>query len=270
MTHQTARVQIQPGAFSGSVPQNYHKYLVPLIFEQSADDLVSRIDPGAAVLETACGTGVVTERLRKRLSPGARLIATDINEQMLAQARARLDGPGIEFRVADATDLPFEDGAFDAVVCQYGVMFFPDRIRGYAEAARVLKPGGRFIFNVWDSHEHNPLAGCVHRAVQALYPTNPPGFLEVPFAYHDIDLIESELRRAGFKEVRAEVQPMTCTAPSPRHVALALTTGTPLAPQLAERGPIEPATDAAEQAVRKLAGDGPISAPMQAITFTAQ
>ena len=258
-----------PSAFSGSIPENYHRYLVPLIFEQSADDLTSKIDPEAPVLETACGTGVVTERLRKRLAPDARLTATDINEHMLAEARKRLDGTSIEFCVADATDLPFENGCFDAVVCQYGVMFFPDRVLGFAEARRMLRPGGRFLFNVWDSHERNPLVGCVHRAVGALHPDDPPGFLELPFSYHDTNLIESELRKAGFKDIKAEVQPMTCTAPSARHVALAFTAGTPLAPQLAERGGIEPGTDAAEEAVREFVGDGPVSAPMQAITFTA-
>lgn len=260
--------------FSGSVPELYQQYLVPLLFEDYAKDIAARVRVPAdgAVLETACGTGVVTRQLRQTLPKGARLVATDLSPAMLEVAKKQLkDMPGIEYQPADAVALPFPDASFDAVVCQYGVMFFPDKEQGYREAARVLKPGGSFIFNVWDSVANNPIVECVSDAAAALTPDNPSSFLrKIPYGYYDTDGIQAELARNGFAKLEVQALKQTSRAPSTHAAALALTRGTPLAAQLAERGIADAAQDTAEQALRKRFGSGTISAPMQAFVFVAR
>ena len=137
----------------GSVPENYERHLVPLLFLDYGADLASRLEApaGGAVLETACGTGAVTRHLQPRLPADTALTVTDLAPPMVEQARKIVgEHPGIEYRPADATDLPFADAAFDAVICQFSLMLFPDRKQGMREAARVTRPGGRFVFNVWD------------------------------------------------------------------------------------------------------------------------
>lgn len=260
-------------SFAGSVPELYHRLLVPLIFEDYALDLVDRTcaEQPRTVLETACGTGVVTRHLRQRLPEGTSLHATDLSPPMLDVARSQLkEQPGILFQSADALSLPFDDESVDTVVCQFGVMFFPDKKQGYREAARVLRPGGRFLFNVWDSLAHNPIVECVANTVRDLAPDNPPGFLNLPFGYYDTSLIQTELEQSGFSDIDLFVLKKTSSAPSARDAALALTGGTPLAAQLAERGLAQAALEAVEQALRKQFGAGAISAPMQAITFVAR
>ncbi len=259
-------------SFAGSVPELYHRLLVPLIFEDYAIDLVDRtcaVQP-RSVLETACGTGVVTRHLRQRLPQSTSLHATDLSAPMLGVAQAQLkDLEGIQFQPADALSLPFDDAGFDAVVCQFGVMFFPDKAQGYREAARVLRPGGKFLFNVWDSLAHNPIVECVANTVRDLSPDNPPAFLNLPFGYYDAGLIQNQLEQCGFSNIDLFVLKKTSRAPSAHDAALALTGGTPLATQLVELGLSEKAVAAVEQALRQQYGDGAISAPMQAITFVA-
>ena len=175
--------------FAGSIPENYDRYMVPLIFEAFAADLVRRaasLSP-SAVLETAAGTGVVTRALAPKLAPGARYVATDLNQPMLDYAASRqgLDSP-VVWRQADALALPFEDAAFDVVCCQFGAMFFPDRSAAYREARRVLKPGGHLLFNVWDRIEENVFADDVTNALARIFPNDPPRFLaRTPHGYHD-------------------------------------------------------------------------------------
>ena len=257
-------------AFTGSIPEHYQRHLVPLIFEDYADELAAQVDIPAdgAVLETACGTGVVTRRLRQRFPNGARIVATDVNAQMLEVARREATGD-IEWGVADATDLPFGAGSFDAVVCQFGAMFFADRARGYQEAVRVLKPGGRFCFNVWDALQYNDLPHRVHRIVADLLPDDPPDFLALPFGYCDTFQIEAELREAGFEDVRIWARRAQSCAPSAADVAMAFVAGTPLAAQLAERGDVDEFVGRVGAALQAAYGDGPIAAPMQAITIVA-
>src|SRR5690242_6913191 len=138
--------------FAGSIPALYERYLGPLIFEPYADDLAERVASGAPnrVLETACGTGIVTRALARRLPAAAELVASDLNQPMLDFAAGQLKDRRVTWRQADALALPFPDRSFDAVACQFGAMFFPDRVAGYREASRVLRPGGRFVFSVWD------------------------------------------------------------------------------------------------------------------------
>lgn len=258
--------------FAGDVPQVYDRYLVPLIFEAYARDLASRVPVSrhGTVLETACGTGVVTRHLRRTLPPSARLVATDFAEPMLGVARQELgEVRGLDFRTADGTDLPFSDGSFEAVVCQFGVMFYPDRGKGYREAARVLTPGGAFVFNVWDSLERNPLAGLVHDVVSQM-PDERLQFLQLPFGYYDVPMIVGELSAAGFADVDVSPQPGVSHAASARDVALAFVAGTPLAIPLAECDALTETLAQVEAAVIDEYGDGPVSAPMQSIAITAK
>ena len=258
-------------SFGGSVPENYQDLLVPLIFEAYAEEIVPRVAPplGGNVLEIACGTGVVTGKLRERLDEGIALIATDINSEMQAIAIAAQSEQGcVSFETQDGTALTYGDNSFDCVVCQFGVMFYPDKGAGYAEAARVLKPGGTFVFNVWDSLDKNPLVALADRAIAKMMPEDPPPFLKIPFGYFNVDEIRSALQEAGFGRVDVSVLPETCRTESARALARTFATGTPLAPIFAERG-LEGSINELESSIAAAYGDGPIVAPMQAITFEA-
>jgi len=261
--------------FAGSVPENYDRHMVPLIFEPYAADLARRaasLSPGA-VLETAAGTGVVTRALAPKLSPTASYVVTDLNQPMLDHAAAR-QGPDsrITWRQADALALPFEDAAFDLVCCQFGAMFFPDRTAGYREARRVLKPGGRFLFNVWDRIEENVFADDVTNALAMIFPDDPPRFLaRTPHGYHDKALIRRELEDAGFSHVLIETRAEQSRASSPRLPAVAYCQGTLLRNEIVARdaGKLQAATDYAEAMIRDKHGSGAVAAKIQAHVIVA-
>lgn len=261
--------------FAGSIPEFYDTYMVPLIFEVYAADLAGRVAALApmAVLETAAGTGVVPRALIGRLPPRARYVVTDLNEPMLQHAASRQAPDGrIEWRQADALDLPFEDGAFDVVICQYGAMFFPDRTKGYAEARRVLRRGGRYIFSVWDRIETNEFTDVVAKAAATVFPQDPPRFMaRTPHGYYDHDVIRADLNRAGFAEIAIDTIEETSRAPSARHVALAICQGTPLRNELEtrDRGCLDHVTDVATAALEATYGKGPVAAPIRAHVVTA-
>jgi ubiquinone/menaquinone biosynthesis C-methylase UbiE len=175
-------------AFAGSIPKLYDTYLVPLIFEPYAADLASRLSSRSlsSLLEIAAGTGVVTRALASVLPASVAIVATDLNQAMLDQASATGTTRTVEWRRADALHLPFPDGTFDAVVCQFGVMFFPEKSEAFAEARRVLTPGGVLIFNVWDRIEENEFADTVTAALESVFPEDPPRFMaRTPHGYHD-------------------------------------------------------------------------------------
>jgi ubiquinone/menaquinone biosynthesis C-methylase UbiE len=260
-------------AFEGSIPALYDRYLGPVLFEPYAADMaerVARLSP-ARILETAAGTGRVTRAIARAL-PNLPIVATDLNQPMLDHAAANIAAPNVTWRQADAQTLPFEDGGFDAVVCQFGVMFFPDKAKAYGEARRVLKPGGRFIFSVWDCIEANEVAGLTAQAVADLFPRDPPGFLaRTPHGYYDHAAIQSALERAGFARVELETLPKRCRAASPRDPAIGFCQGSPLRTEIEARdkGLLEKATDAAAQAIARRLGPGPIDGRMQAHVITA-
>ncbi|HZW08767.1 MAG TPA: methyltransferase domain-containing protein [Phycisphaerales bacterium] len=262
-------------AFGGSIPREYQERLVPLLFQEYATDIVSRVGPvRGAVLETAAGTGVVSRRLRAALPAETALTVSDVSAEMLALARESLAGAaGVEFVAADATATPFGDGAFDAVVCQFGVMFFPDQAAGFREAFRVLRPGGRFVFSVWDDLASNPLPQCVHEAVASVSPRDPARFLEKPYRALDLTGMVRELQGAGFGEIRATVLPKVCRAPSGAAGVDAFLLGTPLGAQLAERGVAGEASAVARRmaAERFAGGDetAAIAVPMRAVVVEA-
>ena len=197
--------------FAGSIPEIYDRYLVPLIFDSYALDLASQLAEAKPldVLETAAGTGVLTRAIASRLPTDARIIATDLNQPMLDRAKGRQSQDGrIECKQADALARPFENQSFDVVACQFGVMFFPEKVRGYREAWRVLKPGGRFHFNVWDRISENEFADTVTEALAAVFPHDPPRFLaRTPHGYHDVERIRAELNAAGFSDLSVDAGP---------------------------------------------------------------
>ena len=261
-------------AFTGSIAQIYERLLVPLIFAPYARDLAARIakDHPRRLLETAAGTGVVTRAMSAHLPADVAITATDLNEPMLAQAKAALPDPRVGWRQADALALPFDDAGFDVVACQFGVMFFPDRIRGYAEAHRVLAPGGRFFFNVWDRIEDNEFADGVTRALAQVFPTDPPRFLaRTPHGYHDRDAIHRDLQQAGFGDIAIDAVEHVSRAPSPREPAIAYCQGTPLRSEIEARGApgLELATDKAAEWLAQHFGDGAVEGRIRALVISA-
>ena len=256
--------------FSGSIPENYDRGMVPLIFEPYAADLARRAASLApsTVLEVAAGTGVVTRALAPKLPRDASYTVTDLNQPMLDYAASRQPPDArIKWRQADALALPFEDASFDLVCCQFGAMFFPDRISGYREARRVLKPGGHFLFSVWDRIEENVFADDVTNALAEIFPHDPPRFMaRTPHGYHDTDLIRRELDAAGFSRVTIETRAEQSRASSPRIPAVAYCQGTVLRTEIEARdaGKLETATDYVETAIAKKHGRGVVSAKIQA------
>ncbi|MBB3655028.1 ubiquinone/menaquinone biosynthesis C-methylase UbiE [Rhizobium sp. BK650] len=255
--------------FAGSIPENYDRYMVPLIFAPYAADLAERaasLSPDT-VLEIAAGTGAVTRVLAPKLSAGARYTVTDLNQPMLDYAASRqAPDSRIEWRQADALALPFEDAAFDLVFCQFGAMFFPDRISAYRETIRVLKPGGHFLFNVWDRIEENVFANDVTNALAEMFPDDPPRFLaRTPHGYHDTALIRSDLQEAGFSSITIETRAEQSRAPSPRLPAAAYCQGTLLRTEIEARGgKLDAATDHAASAIAARHGSGEVAAKLQA------
>ena len=262
--------------FTGSIPRLYDEYLVPLIFEPYAGDLAQRVrsqSPGR-VLEIAAGTGVVTRALAAGLAENTSIVATDLNQDMLDHAATVGTQQPVAWRQADALDLPFGDGEFDAVVCQFAVMFFPDKPRAFAEARRVLKPGGVFIFNVWDRIEENEFADVVTTALATVFPDNPPRFLaRTPHGYYDPTIIEQDLARAGFSQAPQMVtMAARSRAPSPAAPAIAYCQGTPLRNEIEalDASRLGEATAFAAQAVARQFGAAEVDGKIQAHLVTIQ
>lgn len=264
----------QNAAFVGSIPENYDRYLGPVLFDPYAKDLVSRLNVSqdAAVLELACGTGILTRRLRDRLGPVAKLVATDLNDAMLDYA-ARKFKPAdrINWKQAEATELPFADQSFEAVVCQFGLMFFPDKEKAFREIHRVLKPGGTFLFNVWDAIEYNELPHIAHAIIADFFYDDSPDFYEVPFSFHDVEVIDAFLSLAGFSETQFQLLRLPAVSPSAEEVAKGLVHGNPIINVLRERSESSiPEIEAAvAEAVAAQCGDDPVQARMQALVCTA-
>jgi SAM-dependent methyltransferase len=235
--------------FAGSVPALYDRCLGPLLFVPYARDLAARaaaLRPGR-ILEIAAGTGIVTEALAAAV-PEAGIVATDLNQAMLDVAVARGLPATVRFRAADAQALPFPDGSFDLAVCQFGAMFFPDRVGAYREARRVLAPDGRFLLSVWDRLDRNPVSELLGDGVAALFPGDPPAFYRrVPFGYHDAARIEADLRAAGFNDIVIDTVRLTSRVDA-RAAATGLCRGSPMGAEIEARGGDLAAVEAAAAA----------------------
>ena len=246
--------------------------MVPLIFAPYAAPMVAQLrSPDISdILEIAAGTGVLTRALAEGLTDRVSIVATDLNQAMLDQAAAIGTARPVEWRQADAMQLPFADASFDAVICQFGAMFFPDRAFAYAEARRVLRPGGQFVFSTWDRIEENEFADTVTTALQEVFPNDPPRFLaRTPHGYHDTAAITEDLARAGFATApQITTIAARSRAQSPHIPALAYCHGTPLRDEIEARGDLDRATAAAERALAEQFGTGAVDGKIQAHIVT--
>ena len=259
--------------FSGSVPANYERYMVPLLFRPYAEVVAERAARWKPrnILETAAGTGVVTDALSKAL-PEAVIVATDLNQPMLDVAATRVSSSNVSFRQADALDLPFADASFDLVVCQFGAMFYPDRIQGHTEARRVLRDGGRYLLAIWDRIERNVLTDLANESMKSLFPDNPPQFMaRGPFGYHDPAWIEDDLHAAGFDTVEIETVALSSRSPSAEDGVRGLVYGSPMGLELEEygEGALDRVFDDLLGKARQYEGPDGFDAPMSAHIVTA-
>lgn len=257
--------------FGRSISEIYNRHLVPLMFEPYAEDLAARIPPGVArLLEVAAGTGAVTRAIARSTPASVNIVATDLNPAMLAEAKAQPIARPVEWREADALALPFGDDEFDAVLCQFGVMFFPDRVRAFSEVHRVLRDRGTFLFNVWGRLEDNEFANVVTESLAAMLPSNAPPFMHrVPHGYFDPDVIRDELAAGGFTATPSiETVVRQGRGNDARTVAVAFCQGTPLRNELDARGlPIDEATAVATDAIAHAFGRGPVEGKLQALVI---
>jgi SAM-dependent methyltransferase len=255
------------------MPAFYDRYLGPIQFAPWAGEMAARVAGRgpARLLETACGTGIVTYAMADA-SPRTAIVATDFSQAMLDFAAGKRPSDRIEWKQADAQALPFADASFDMLVCQFGVMFFPDKAKAYAEARRVLKPGCCFLFSVWDKLEHNGLPRIASAAIGDLFPNDRTTFMaRGPYGYNDIPAIERALRGAGFARVEAETLTRRVRATA-RDQAIGSCQGGPLRNEIEARDPngLERATEAVTRAIEKEYGTGEFEATNQAIFISAE
>jgi SAM-dependent methyltransferase len=262
--------------FGGSIPKLYETYLVPLIFEPYAADLAHRLASRslARVLEIAAGTGVVTRRMAAVLPESVSIVATDLNQPMVELASTIGTSRPVEWRQADAMQLPFPDGLFDAVVCQFGAMFFPEKSKAFSEARRVLRSRGVFIFNVWDRIEENEFADTVTTALESMFAKDPPRFLSrTPHGYCDRLIIERDLVNGGFtKSPQISTVAARSRAESSRIPAIAYCQGTPLRNEIEARDAsrLGEATDLAAEAIGRRFGQAAVDGKIQAHVVTIE
>lgn len=261
-------------SYVGSIPENYDRYLAPSHFEPFANDLASRVAgarPQRAVLEIACGTGVVTKQLRARLPATVRLVATDLNQPMLDHARAKLADASIEWRQADAMALPFEASSFGAVACGFGMMFMPDKSVAFGESRRVLITGGAFVFNVWDGFAGNECSRIASDTICKFLGGDAPAFMKIPFGFNDRDLIRRLLAGHGFDRVEIEPVTITTSSSSAGDYAIGVIRGTPTSHELRQRGiPFDEVVEAIAIALAQAFGDEPFRADRRALAVTAR
>ena len=260
--------------FTGSIPEIYHRNLGPVIFEPYAEDLAGRLtlSEGARVLELACGTGIVTKRVLEKLPSGGSFVASDLTEAMIEVGKKNVSADTrLKWQVIDATNIPFPDGSFDQVVCQFGVMFFPDKPAAAREVRRVLRSGGSYLFNVWDSLEKNDMCGTAQEIIHEMFPKDPPMFYTVPFHYHDEKEIARTLKEAGFGETRIERVSRVSRSRTAREAARGLVLGNPISIELSQRGAdAESLIDSVTELLTARFGAEPMECRMSALVVEAR
>ena len=259
--------------FAGDIPKNYDRYLGPVIFEPYARDIAQRLVDRKIqwLLEIACGTGIVTRHLRNRLPMSVEIVATDLNADMFEFAKLKFrDGERVQWQQADACALPFPDESFNAIVCQFGFMFVPDKAAALRESYRVLRRGGVFLFNVWDSFDANPFAQIAHTTIATFFDQDPPKFYEIPFSLYDSKLVRQLLHGAGFERIEMFSETRLCRGSSAKEFAAGLVRGNPVGAEATERG-VDPESLIA--AVAKQLGErfgaAPLESTMRAIVWEA-
>jgi SAM-dependent methyltransferase len=262
--------------FVGSIPQIYETLLVPLLFESYAVELASRLQerPPTNLLELAAGTGVATRAIDRVLPETTAITATDLNIGMLDQAQARGTDREVIWRQADAMNLPFADNSFDTVICQFGVMFFPEKDRGFAEVRRVLAPGGKYIFLVWDQLKENEVAYSIESALADLFPDDPPRMLSrTPYGYFDHERIKGDISAGGISSLPDfTTVALRSRAESAAIPAMAYCQGTPLRGEIEARDPtgLDAATAAVELAIAQRFGRESLDTKIQAHLITLE
>lgn len=257
-----------PPSFSGSIPENYDRYLGPFIFEPYARHVVERTVSGAppqSILEIACGTGRVTRHLQKAF-PNARLVATDFNKDMISIARQLITGTNIEWQTADAQELPFDNHSFDLVIFQFGLMFIPDKPKALTEAHRILTPGGRLLFSTWDSLENNPAFNIADKVVKKYFPIDPPRFFHLPFSLYDDHQLTAWTKDAGFTNVHTSLVKLTGNSPSAADTASGMLEGSPMYATLNELAPGQLPVIKADltKSLAEEFGEAPLTSPTRA------
>jgi ubiquinone/menaquinone biosynthesis C-methylase UbiE len=260
--------------FSGSVPRHYDERLGPLFFEPYAIEVVSRIDPSniKTALELASGTGRVTRHLRKTLSPGATLVASDLSEEMLAVAKEKLKGEAIEWRIIDASVLPFPDNSMDLIVCCFGYMFVPESTKAFTEAYRVLRKNGILLFTTWGEMKKNGASNVYRKAVKKYVGNTLPDSYKLPFSMHDENEIISRLSSAGFNEITVESCLKNSVSETAAQAAEILTQGGAIYNELMLRNPewVKQTRIEVEEELGEKYGIAPMVAPMQALISFAK
>ncbi|MCH9675724.1 MAG: class I SAM-dependent methyltransferase [Gammaproteobacteria bacterium] len=264
-------------SFTGTIPENYDTYLGPLIFEFTGRDIARRVagvvDGPARVLEIACGTGISTRHLANALPAGSEIVATDLNEAMLEYAR-QVNGalPGVTYAQADALDLPYNSESFDVVVCQFGIMFFPDKAKGMSEMRRVTRTGGTVALNVWDGFADNPVVGVVDGVIKQFFSSNPPRFLEIPFGQIDVDMGRALFEAAQLTNVDVAKVSEAVDVADYAVPARGFVTGNPTILEINERAEVsaEDVVSAAILALENEFGPTPAKLPFQATVFVGQ
>ncbi len=256
-----------------SVAEKYDRYLGPLLFEPFAEDIVSRIKGKNYddVLELACGTGIVTRHLKKALPASTKLVATDLHAEMIKVAADSMPNEIINWQTADAHQLLFPDESFDLVVCQFGLMFMPDKMKAVSETFRVLKKGGKFLFNTWEKIENNGVIYLGNQIICSYFPENPPSFYRVPFSLSQPDQIETLLVAAGFKNVKVYEVEKEGISPSAKEAAIGIVEGNPIYGKIVEKDPklVDVIRSAVEQKIAEAFGDRPLKSPLKAWVFEA-
>jgi ubiquinone/menaquinone biosynthesis C-methylase UbiE len=262
-----------PAAFSGSVPDNYDRFLGPLLFEPYAVDLVSRIrhKPGLSILEVACGTGRVTHHLTNHFSAETKITATDLNPGMLQVAKVRVPHDAITWMAADMLSLPFEDETFDTVICQFGVMFVPDKAKAFSEISRVLKSGGTFLFNTWDKIENNGFMHVAHQVVTNFFGKNPPSFYSIPYSMYNAEELNALSLNNGFRRVKVDLVKKDGRSNS-LHAAKGAIEGNPIHKEMIDIDPgaVALLIELVQKEMAATFGDDPLISPLQAWVGEAQ
>ncbi|MGN6089020.1 MAG: class I SAM-dependent methyltransferase [Actinomycetales bacterium] len=261
----------QARRWSGDMAAAYEDYLVPTVFAPFAVDTAARVAtatprPPERVLEVAAGTGAVARELVAAL-PRASVTATDLNPAMVEVGLARV--PTATWLQADALALPWPEAVFDAVVCQFGVMFFPDRVAGLQEMARVLQPGGVLVVSTWGPLEQHEPGWLVTRAVTKALGGEPPFLRSIPHGYHDRAQIESDVEAAGLELVSLDDVTLSASS-SPRKLAMGFCHGTPIRAALEEAGDLETLTKLVARRLEELDGPAPRQRSMTALVITAR
>jgi len=263
----------QHAAFAGTIPAFYEKYLGPFLFEPYALDIVSRMENKkySNILELACGTGRVTAHLSRSLAHD-QLIATDLNKDMIEVAKQNVTDKNIQWQVADALELPFKNNSFDAVVCQFGIMFFPDKLKGLQEAYRVLRPGGKLLFNTWDKVENVPAIHEGRKIVESFFENDPPGFYKTPFSMFDKDELENLMKSAGFKNVSATLVKKEGVSSGAADLTKGIVEGNPIYLAIIEKDPslIKPIEEKVEKVLAEKFGDKPLKSSLAAWVCEAE